>query len=197
MSLSDEQIEEISRQKQGEAIIYQNIWEEPIQCKISKFKEFEPNFKYTKQTVPTKKEIREYSLKVINFLLYPYLEKEFNLAEIKVIIEKQCMPTSVRYTLLEMVEEYDSTGTITLWEEYNFVELASVVKLYLNLDWVYDNLTQQFSDMQQVRVKLDKILIERLSDDIDTYTLYYTELCYVRNNALYNDWRNTFRKQIQ
>ena len=82
MSLSDEQIEEISRQKQGEAIIYQNIWEEPIQCKISKFKEFEPNFKYTKQTVPTKKEIREYSLKVINFLLYPYLEKEFNLAEI-------------------------------------------------------------------------------------------------------------------
>lgn len=197
MSLSDEQIEEISRQKQGEAIIYQNIWEEPIQCKISKFKEFEPNFKYTKQTVPTKKEIREYSLKVINFLLYPYLEKEFNLAEIKVIIEKQCMPTSVRYTLLEMVEEYDSTGTITLWEEYNFVELASVVKLYLNLDWVYDNLTQQFSDMQQVRVKLDKILIERLSDDIDTYTLYYTELCYIRNNALYNDWRNTFRKQMQ
>ena len=74
------------------------------------------------------------------------------------------MPTSVRYTLLEMVEEYDSTGTITLWEEYNFVELASVVKLYLNLDWVYDNLTQQFSDMQQVRVKLDKILIERLSE---------------------------------
>lgn len=193
MSLSDEQIEEISRQKQGEAIVYQNIWEEPVQCKISKFEEFEPNFRYSKQTEPAKKRNREYSLKVIYFLLYPYLKKEINLAEIKTIIEKQSMPASVRFTLLQMIEEYCSTGSVSLWEEYNFVELAFVVKLYLNLDSVYSNLTQQLSDMKQVRVKLDKILAERLSCEIDTYTLYYTELCYVRNNALYNDWRNTFK----
>ncbi len=86
------------------------------------------------------------------------------------------MPASVRFTLLQMIEEYCSTGSVSLWEEYNFVELAFVVKLYLNLDSVYSNLTQQLSDMKQVRVKLDKILAERLSCEIDTYTLYYTEL---------------------
>ena len=37
IGLTDEQIEEIGKQSTGEAIVYQNEWEEAVQCQITKF----------------------------------------------------------------------------------------------------------------------------------------------------------------
>ena len=48
MALSDDQINQIARQNVGEAIIYQNSWEQAVQCKIAQY-QYDSNCRYTKQ----------------------------------------------------------------------------------------------------------------------------------------------------
>lgn len=192
MALTDEQIEEISKQKQGEAVVYQNTWEEPVQCKISKFEDYEPDFRYKKATTYTKKTTRTYSLSIIEFLMYPYLKRNFNIDQIKSIIETDNVPNSVKYSLLLLVDEYKTSGNISLWLYRNFLELSNVIKSYLNLDKEYNNLIQNCSNMVEVRIKLDALLNECFLLTLDKFSLYYIEMCYVRKNALFEEWRNTF-----
>lgn len=195
MSLKKEQIEEIGRQKQGEAIVYQNVWEEPVQCKISKFNEFEPDYCYSKTSVPAPKLNNKRSSEVVKFLLNPYINESFDIEKIREHISVTALPTSVRYTLGEMLLEYKNTGSLSIWQDYEIAELSKFIKSYLNLDAEYRNMTEQHSNMHQVRVLLDKLLRDRIDDDLSVKFLYYTELCFVRNNAMFEQWRETFKKE--
>jgi hypothetical protein len=199
MSLSEEQIDEIARQNQGEAIVYQNHWEEPVQCKVDDFseqvkdsKEFIDGYVYTKSTPFNKKPKRVYKTEVVEFLLYPYLKKEFDIDYVAASISESEMPTAIRFSLMDLVEEYRNSNELSIWKDYNFAELSIVLKQYLNLDSEYANITSQYTNMKQVRTKLDVILKERFNQDLYRAFLYYVEMCYVRNNALYEDWRKTF-----
>jgi putative ATP-binding protein len=193
MSLKNEQIEEIGRQKQGEAIIYQNIWEEPVQCRISKFNEFESNFCYNKASKPSPKLNNKRNSEVIKFLLKPYIKEPFDTEIIREHISTTSLPTSVKYGLSEMLIEYENKGNLSIWQDCQIAKLSEVVKLYLHLDAEYRNMTEQHSNMNQVRVLLDKLLKDKLDGNISREFLYYTERCFVRNNAMFDQWRETFR----
>lgn len=194
MSLSDEQIDEIARQNQGEAIVYQNHWEAPVQCKVDLFKDYEKGFVYGKKSPFNKKANRVYKTEIVEFLLYPYLEKVFDIDMVSNLIAETEMPTAIRFSLMDLVEEYKNNNKLKIWEEYNFAELAIILKQYLNLDNEYNIITSQYSNMRQVRIKLDVILNERFNQKLDIAFLYYVEMCYVRNNALYKEWRMTFNQ---
>lgn len=192
MSLSDEQIEEIPRQGQGEAIVYQNHWEEPVQCKVDKFDDLVKDYVYNKTTPFQKKPNRIYNTEIVEFLLHPYLNINISIDTVSSVIKDSEMPTAIKFSLMDLVAEYKDTNDLRLWKDYNFAELAMVVKLYLNLDGEYLNITSQYSNMKQVRTKLDVILKERFNHELYRVFFYYVEMCYVRNNALYEDWRKTF-----
>ena len=192
MSLSDEQIDEIARQNQGEAIVYQNHWEEPVQCKVDRFEDYVKDYVYTKTTPFNKKPKRVYKIEVVEFLLHPYLNKDFDIDSVAASISESEMPTAIRFSLMDLVEEYRESNELNIWKDYNFAELSIVLKQYLNLDSEYANITSQYTNMKQVRIKLDVILKERFNQDLYRAFLYYVEMCYVRNNALYEDWRKTF-----
>jgi hypothetical protein len=192
MSLSEEQIDEIARQNQGEAIVYQNHWEEPVQCIVDRFEDYVNDYVYTKSTLFNKKPKRVYKTEVVEFLLYPYLNKDFDIDNVAASISESEMPTAIRFSLMDLVEEYRNSNELSIWKDYNFVELSIVLKQYLNLDSEYANITLQCTNMKQVRTKLDVILKERFNQDLYGAFLYYVEMCYVRNNALYEDWRKTF-----
>ena len=102
------------------------------------------------------------------------------------------MPTAIRFSLMDLVEEYRKNNKLNIWKDYNFAELSIVLKQYLNLDSEYTNITSQYTNMKQVRTKLDVILKEKFNQNLYRAFLYYVEMCYVRNNALYEDWRKTF-----
>ena len=192
MSLSDEQIDEIARQNQGEAIVYQNHWEEPVQCKIAFFEDFVKDYVYSKSTPFNKKKNRVYKTEIVEFLLYPYLNKEFDINSVAAFIMETEMPAAIRFSLMDLVEEYQRIGELSIWKDYNFAELAILLKQYLNLDVEYNNITSQYTNMKQVRTKLDVVLKERFNQNLYRAFFYYVEMCYVRNNALYEDWRKTF-----
>ena len=193
MSLSDEQIDEIARQNQGEAIVYQNHWAEPVQCKVALFEDFVKGFVFSKKTPFCKKAARTYHSEIVEFLMYPYLNKDFDIKEVACTIEESCIPTAIKFTLMNLVEEYKNSHVLKLWKDYNFADLALVLKQYLNLDCEYSYLTSQYTNMKQVRTKLDVLLKEKFGQDLSRAFLYYVEMCYVRNNALYEEWRKTFQ----
>ena len=190
MSLSDEQINEIARQNQGEAIVYQNHWEEPVQCKVDLF-EGDVNI-YSKSTPSIKKKKRVYRTEVVEFLLFPYLNKDFDINKVSALISGADMTNSIKFSLLDLVDEYQKNKELSIWKDYNFPELSIVIRQYLTLDSEYNNITSQCISMEQVRLKLDAVLKERFGHELYRDFLYYVELCYVRNNALYSEWKKTF-----
>jgi putative ATP-binding protein len=193
MSLKDEQIEEIGRLKQGEAIVYQNVWEEPVQCKISKFTEFESDFYYNKTSKPSPKQGNKRSADVVKFLLAPYIKEPFDVEKIREHLSATALPTSVKYGLSEMLLEYEDKGNLSIWDDYKIAKLSEVVKSYLHLEAEYRNMTEQHSNMNQLRVLLDNLLRDKIEGDLSIEVLYYTERCFVRNNAMFEQWRDTFR----
>jgi len=192
MSLSDEQIAEIARQNQGEAIVYQSHWAEPVQCKIDLFEDFVSGYVYNKCTQFYRKVSRIYKTEVVEFLLYPYLKKNFSIEEVASIISGTEMPATIRYSLMKLIEEYRNHKELKIWKEYNFTELATVLRRYLNLDSEYYKLISQCTNMKQVRMKFDVVLKERFNKELYRAFFYYVEMCYVRNNANYENWRRTF-----
>lgn len=192
MSLTDEQTDEIARQNQGEAVVYQSHWEDAVQCKVDRFEPLEENYVYDKSAPYNKKAERVYRTEIVEFLLYPYLERDFDIDTVSALIAGTTMPAAIKFSLMDLVEEYRNRNKLKLWEEYNFVELAAVLKQYLNLDVEYNRYTSSCTSMSQVRVKLDVALKERFDDDLYTAFLYYVEKCYVYNSAFYEDWKRTF-----
>ncbi len=192
MSLNDEQIDEISRQGQGEAIVYQNNWEEPVQCKIDLFEDYQEGYLYSKTTQQSKKPLRVYNVEIVDFLLHPHIKNNIDIDEIVELISNSKMPSSIQFTLMNLVDEYRRTHHVKLWNDYNFAELAFIVKQYINLDNEYINIISQHTNMRQVRRKLDAILTERFNQKLNRNFLFFVEMCYVRNNALYYEWFNTF-----
>lgn len=192
MSLTDDQTDEIARQKQGEAIVYQNTWELPVQCKIDKFVGQE-DFVYNQRTAPVAQRQRRRGSEIVAFLLHPYVGRPIDVASVEQELALDPMPASVEFTLRELLSEHKNGGSARLWDEINFAELAGVVRGYLDIDAQYANMLSQCRTMQQVRVKFDALLKDILLPDLDMSILYYVELCYVKNNALFSEWRETFK----
>lgn len=191
MSLRDDQIEEIGKENRGEAIVYQNNWEEPVQCMIDLYRG--GTHVFSKSSTPVPRPSRKPSVEVVRFLLYPYLKEPFDLEVISNHLRTSAFPSSVTFTLNELLDEYKANRSISLWKDYHLAALSKVVKDYLGIDSDYRSILEQHKNMLQVRVVFDELLKDRLSRDISLEMLYYVERCYVRNLALFEQWRETFK----
>ncbi len=113
INLNDDQIAEISRQKVGEAIVYQNAWEEAVQCKVDEFKGAGGTFKFVKTNVAPK--VSEEA--VLEFLLNGRL-----INGLENIIKNLKISTSAKIKLVELLK-----GNRSLFEDKNFPKLAKVI----------------------------------------------------------------------
>ena len=136
--------------------------------------------------------MKRYDVNVVEFLLHPYIGTDVEIDGVEQNITSSDMPTSIKFTLMDLVGEYRTSNKIALWEKYNFVELAYVVKQYLNFDTEYTNMISQCTSMKQVRLKFDVVLKEMFNQELSRSFYYYVEMCYVRNNARYKEWQQTF-----
>lgn len=194
MSLTQEQSEEIGRQKMGEAIVYQNTWDAPVQCKISLFKVFKKQYKYHKVSELSTLVNTKRSAEVLKFLLHPYINQDFDIEIIKKHLSETVLPSSVKFSIGEMLNEYEGNknNSPDIWQECNISSLTRLVKSYLNIDGKYRDIISQHSTMKQVRILLDNLLSHEISGELSSELLYYTEYCYVRNNAQFEQWKATF-----
>lgn len=114
IGLSDDQINEIGKQKVGQAIVYQNSWEEPVQCQINLFDKQNGVYKY--DASKSQKDLHaENNLKeTLNFLYSIFNEipvdvKEFERVEEDIV---HCdLQSSLKYRLLNLLHKINVDGT--------------------------------------------------------------------------------------
>ncbi|WP_372744414.1 ATPase, T2SS/T4P/T4SS family [Lutibacter sp.] len=196
MALNDKQIEQIARQSVGEAIIYQNSWEEAVQCMVSK-SDYDDNVIYNEKfDIPDYPE-RKIRNCIVDFLLYPYTENTLDLKEISACITRDNIPSSIRVQLLKYLEEFNQNENLKIWEKSRFYNLSSVISQYLNIDNELEKIKNQITDLNQVKkLKLlfDDLLNEKFESGIDKKTLFFVQQGYFKrlNNEYYNEWKKIF-----
>lgn len=135
IGLSDEQIDEIGKQKKGIAIIYQNNWAEAVQCKIRKFEKEEKTYRQCDPTVSRDLKMGS-DEQILMFLINGRLDisKEyFDEDELKSQIRgRNYQSNKYLFLLLSLLNEYRQTHQIDLWNDEKFGDLAHLVYGFLS-----------------------------------------------------------------
>lgn len=197
MALSEDQTEQIAKQHVGEAIVYQNSWEEAVQCKIHEYRYKDCN-RYTKQYSMPAVAQRVARLEVLNFLLHNLVNKPIDFQQVDEFIENDMIPSSLRIRLLEMLREYKTQKTVSLWEKENFHKLMTIVSDYLNIDTEVTKIKKlifSVKDIPKYRYLFDDLLRNTIQGSIDSHTIFYIEQNYSKTmrQELYEKWRETFK----
>lgn len=197
MALSEDQTEQIAKQHVGEAIVYQNSWEEAVQCKIHEYRYKDCN-RYTKQySMPTVAQ-RVARVEVLNFLLHNLVNKPIDFQQVDKFIENDVIPSSLRIRLLEILREYKTQKTVSLWEKRNFHKLMTIVSDYLNIDTEVTKIKKlilSVKDIPKYRYLFDDLLRNTIQGSIDSPTIFYIEQSYSKTmrQEFYEKWRETFK----
>ena len=197
MALTDEQTDQIAKQGVGEAIVYQNSWESPVQCKIN-LSGRDTNLIYSKVYQLPQTIDRKFRMSVVNFILQPYTKKQMDVAEITKYVTKDIMPSGVRVELLQLLEEFNDKGTISLWKKSKFAKLSQVVANYLDIDKEVANLKSLITGVngiERFRLSFDELLSEKLGEDIETVFSFYIQQGYIQKlkPEYYKGWKKTFK----
>lgn len=197
MALSEDQTEQIAKQHVGEAIVYQNSWEEAVQCKIHEYRYKDCN-RYTKQySMPTVAQ-RVARVEVLNFLLHNLVNKPIDFQQVDKFIENDVIPSSLRIRLLEILREYKTQKTVSLWEKRNFHKLMTIISDYLNIDTEVTKIKKlilSVKDIPKYRYLFDDLLRNTIQGSIDSPTIFYIEQSYSKTmrQEFYEKWRETFK----
>lgn len=132
--LTDEQIAEISRQKVGQAIIYQNDWEEPVQCAVDKYEDINCYRKTVDNDILDAAEDNDILLNVIKFLIAGRLNygPRFSLKSVVDELSHSKLPATIKFQLFTSIKEYNETGTCKIWKDENFKDLSRFISLLVN-----------------------------------------------------------------
>lgn len=132
--LTDEQIAEISRQKVGQAIIYQNDWEEPVQCAVDKYEDINCYRKTVDNDILDAAEDNDILLNVIKFLIAGRLNygPRFSLKSVVDELSHSKLPATIKFQLFNSIKEYNETGTCKIWKDENFKDLSRFISLLVN-----------------------------------------------------------------
>lgn len=132
--LTDEQIAEISRQKVGQAIIYQNDWEEPVQCAVDKYEDINCYRKTVDNDILDAAEDNDILLNVIKFLIAGRLNygPRFSLNSVVDELSHSKLPATIKFQLFNSIKEYNETGTCKIWKDENFKDLSRFISLLVN-----------------------------------------------------------------
>ena len=201
IGLSDEQIDEINKQKVGQAIVYQNDWEEPVQCSIDQFK---TSYPYTEQ--PDQKfldDSYEYhvSTDLIKFLVAGRLNvgPKFNLSRVIKDIANANVPSTLKFTVCKMIKEFNETGTCKIWHDHNFKELSELVSSFINKNDEIKEVMLQTSQLgsNELTNSIADVLVDDLADltkgEICTVIqclMRYQSTQSVEMLKIYDNWKN-------
>ncbi len=136
IGLFDEQIEEINKQKIGQAIVYQNDWEEPVQCAIDKFSSYIPYTREEDDEILNEALVFHPNVDIIKFLVAGKLSAgpSFDLDSVIENLSKTSMSSITKFAIYKLVDEYNKTGFCRIWEVDSFKELSALVAAYINME---------------------------------------------------------------
>ena len=193
IGLNDGQIEEIGRQKQGEAIVYQNDWEEPVQCKINKYDGAIKPYIDVEDTFKSQEDTKV--LKNIMDFLYSYCNKKDieNIDKLRNEILNCHMLSATKFVLLDLLDDYTERGIVM--NKLQHVKIMEAVSSCLGLVSRIKELIRKNENTIAVDEAITDMIKEKIPNGNDNLYRFCTR-CSLRALAIestkyrnfYNNW---------
>lgn len=155
--LQEEQIDELSKLKQGVAAVYQNDWVEPVLVQVNKNKINECSYDFKTENL----EINKLSLQmqIVNFLIQGRVNEklEFSVSEIEKNLDTLDL-SSLNYEFIEeQMIEYKEAGSLEVWKDVNFRKLSKRIVDILGVRERVENYVLSANSNEELSEMLVKI----------------------------------------
>ena len=127
-AMNDEQIDEIAKLPKGVSVVYQNDWIEPVLCKVRKYNQPETNYVYHMDTEININE-KVYITELLKLLLKGRTVEQIepNVKLLKEEISNITISTKNKIRIINIIDEYNSTGKLNIWKDEKFKNLSEIV----------------------------------------------------------------------
>lgn len=183
--MKEDEVDEIAKLPTGVAVVYQNDWEAPILCKISKFEGEEIPFTYTSNPEIQKAPVIQ--AEVLKLLLKGRIANpiEVDIDAIEKELPKSELSTSNKIVIYELIEEFKEKKSLNLWYDDNFKLLSQLVTEIVAAKPEVEHLTNSVANFEELTQRLTKLIqqkVEKLPQDL----LLVTSQCLMRDYSLAN-----------
>ena len=183
--MKEEEVDEIAKLPTGVAVVYQNDWEAPVLCKISKFEGEEIPFTYTSNPEIQKAPVIQ--AEVLKLLLKGRIANpiEVDIDAIERELPKSELSTSNKIVIYELIEEFKEKKSLNLWYDDNFKLLSRLVTEIVAAKPEVERLTNSVANFEELTQKL-KELIQQKVEKLPQELLLVTLQCLMRDYSLAN-----------
>ena len=205
-AMKDEQIDEIAKLPTGVAVVYQNDWEAPVLCQISKFKGVAHKYEPKPEVQIVHVDSDQIRLEVLKFLLKGRIKGQVEFDPVKISNELSVSDLSSynKINVLRALREYEKDGEIKLWKNNHFKELSRIVTEIVALKTKVENLVRgekDFDILDDALCSLVRETIPELPQELELELRQCLMCDYALENEkrieLYNAWfQNVSRKTV-
>lgn len=183
--MKEDEVDEIAKLPTGVAVVYQNDWEAPVLCKISKFEGEEIPFTYTSNPEIQKAPVIQ--AEVLKLLLKGRIANpiEVDIDAIEKELPKSELSTSNKIIIYELIKEFKEKKILNLWYDDNFKLLSQLVTEIVAAKPEVEHLTNRVANFEELTQKL-KELIQQKVEKLLQELLLVTLQCLMRDYSLAN-----------
>lgn len=183
--MKEDEVDEIAKLPTWVAVVYQNDWEAPVLCKISKFEGEEIPFTYTSNPEIQKAPVIQ--AEVLKLLLKGRIANpiEVDIDAIEKELPKSELSTSNKIIIYELIKEFKEKKILNLWYDDNFKLLSQLVTEIVAAKPEVEHLTNRVANFEELTQRLTKLIqqkVEKLPQDL----LLVTSQCLMRDYSLAN-----------
>ena len=183
--MKEDEVDEIAKLPTGVAVVYQNDWEAPVLCKISKFEGEEIPFTYSSNPEIQKAPVIQ--AEVLKLLLKGRIANpiEVDIDAIEKELPKSELSTSNKIIIYELIKEFKEKKILNLWYDDNFKLLSQLVTEIVAAKPEVEHLTNSVANFEELTQRLTKLIqqkVEKLPQDL----LLVTSQCLMRDYSLAN-----------
>ena len=188
-SLNNEQISELSKLENGVAAIYQNDWIEPVLVKVTKCDLAESDYEYDGSASDVDK--ADVLMNLMKLMLCGVLKEkpEFDTSVIYQNIDKIGLTYLNREYVIDLLDEYRSSGKLELWDNENITELSRKITDVLGIRNRIENTVLNANDFSELSSELSNIASEVIPNSSVDIKAALTE-CLMKDMSMQADERN-------
>lgn len=202
IGLKDEQIDEIGRLKMGEAIVYQNDWEEPVQCKVNE-SEYNKEERYKGHKNPCNDIDESHLLYEVLSFLYMYCggsnDTTKRIDDLKNSILDCKLLSATKFSLLKLIDDYNKNGVDL--NKRNHAKVMETVGACLGLSPQIKKIIMKKGNITEANDSIKDLIINLLPNGSDDFYRFCTR-CSLRllasesstNVDFYNNWFRMYYK---
>lgn len=203
IGLKDEQIYEIGRLKMGEAIVYQNDWEEPVHCKVNEFKyEKEERYNDRKDSYIVLDE-SQMLYEVLSFL-YIYCggsnDTVKRIDDLRNSIFDCKLLSATKFSLLKLLDDYNKNGVDL--NKRNHAKVMETVGACLGLSPQIRKIIMKKGNVTEANDSIKELIKSLFPNNVSEDFYRFCTRCSLRllasesstNVDFYNNWFRTYYK---